>query len=296
MVTTFVVIVVGLTVLGLAMGSFAAATVWRLRAKQLVADKKDGEKVDQAEFKQLKSLAKGTFGPKDHSHCLHCGYQLKWYDLIPLVSWIQLRGKCRNCHANIGWMEPLAELGTALFFVGSYLLWPEALTNPLAISHLVLWIGAGVFLAILFMYDVKWFLLPSVVNLVLVVIGAAVAVITVIQAANHWTALGSIVISAAILSGIYLVLYLVSKGRWIGFGDVKLGLALALLLTDWRLAAIALFAANLIGTLYVLPGLVRKTIKPQSRIPFGPLLILGAIFAQLCGPAIIDTYYWSLFV
>lgn len=296
MITSFIVIIVGLAVLGLAMGSFAGATVWRLRARQLVLDKKEGEKVDAAEYKRLMPLAKGMFGAHDRSRCLHCGYELHWYDLVPLVSWIQLKGKCRNCHKSIGWMEPAVELAVAVFFVASYVLWPDSLTNGLAIAHLVLWLIAGVLLAMLFLYDLKWFLLPNIVSLLLVAVGAAVTVLAVIASPTPFATALSAFVSVCILSGIYLVLYLISKGNWIGFGDVKLGLGLALLIPDWRLAAIALFVANLIGTLVVLPGLVRHTLKPRSRIPFGPFLILGVIIAQFWGMWIIDTYYWSLFV
>jgi leader peptidase (prepilin peptidase)/N-methyltransferase len=77
---------------------------------------------------------------------------------------------------------------------------------------------------------------------------------------------------------------------WIGFGDVKLCLGLALLLADWRLAFIALFAANLIGSLAVLPGLMMKKLKGNSHVPFGPLLIAGFLVAGLFGIHILDWY------
>ena len=82
---------------------------------------------------------------------------------------------------------------------------------------------------------------------------------------------------------------------WVGFGDVKLGLALALLLADWRLAFLALFLANLIGCLIVIPGMVTQKITRQTRIPFGPLMIVGAVLALFFGDTLLNWYFNSLF-
>ena len=79
------------------------------------------------------------------------------------------------------------------------------------------------------------------------------------------------------------MLWRVSAGRWVGFGDVKLGVALGLLLANWQLAFLALFLANLIGTLLVLPGLVMKKVTRETQVPFGPLLIVGFGLSLLFG-------------
>jgi leader peptidase (prepilin peptidase)/N-methyltransferase len=278
-----------LAVFGVILGSFAAASVWRLRARQLVEDKAAGESVDKAEYKKLAPLTKSTV-KADRSRCLHCEHPLAWYDLIPLVSWISLKGMCRYCHTPIGWFEPLMELGVAAFFVASYLLWPHDLTQSLSIAQFMIWLVCGVMLAILFGYDLKWFLLPDSIIFPLIGVSAVFAAIELALAADLTTVLLSLVGAVTILSGLYLVLWHVSKGQWIGFGDVKLGLALALLLVDWRLAFIALFAANLIGCLIVIPGMLAKKITRSSRIPFGPLLIAGAVLAMLYGPLLLSVY------
>ena len=288
-----IVIYVGLVLFGLVLGSFAGASVWRLRARQLVADKKAGEHVDHAEYKKLKKLAQEKTS-QDHSRCLHCGYMLRWYDLVPLVSWLSLKGRCRNCHKQIGHMEPLIELGTAAFFVASYALWPVELVGGLQIAIFGLWLLSGVGLAIMFAYDAKWFLLPDKVNFAVIGIGLVSAVLMVIDSTDKLGAIFSILGAVAILSGIYFVLYLISKGRWIGFGDIKLGLGLALLLGDWRLALIALFAANLIGCLIVIPLMVSGKLKRDSHVPFGPLLIAGAVIVKLVGIGIAEFYTLSL--
>lgn len=279
-----------LVIFGLMLGSFAGATVWRLRAQQLVEDKAEGEKIDTKEYKTLLPLTKSTIRT-DRSRCLHCGHTLAWYDLLPLVSWLSLRGKCRYCHAKIGWFEPLMELGVAAFFVVSYVAWPVSIDSTLAIFHFVLWLIGGVMLAILFAYDLKWFLLPDIIVFPLVAIGAIMAGIQVATASDIVGAFINVAGSVAILSGLYYVLHKVSKGQWIGFGDVKLGLALGLLLADWQLAFIALFAANLIGCLIVIPGMLAGKLTRTTRVPFGPLLILGTIFAMLWGPSLVIAYF-----
>lgn len=288
------IIYLALVLIGLCLGSFTGATVWRLRARQLVQDKADGETVGMAEYNRLKKLTKKSL-VNDHSICLNCSYKLKWYDLIPIISWVSLGGKCRKCRKPIGYFEPIMEFGMALFFVLSYAFWPNSLNTNLEIARLLIWLIAGVGLAILFAYDKKWSILPDNVNYVVIGLGVFSSILVIISSADRISALLSIVGSIAILSGLYLVIYVVSRGMWIGFGDVKLGLGLALLLADWRLAFIALFAANLIGSLAVLPGLVMKKLKGNSHVPFGPLLIAGFVIAGLFGSYILNLYQHFIF-
>lgn len=286
------VILLALVVLGLCMGSFAGASVWRLRARQLVEDKAAGEDYDKKEYKKLLPLTKSSLS-NDRSRCLHCGHTLAWYDLIPLVSWVSTGGKCRYCKQKIGWFEPLMEIGMALAFVALYLLWPYPLWTPLSTAYFAFWLVALVLLGILFAYDLKWFLLPNKIIFPLIGVAAIAAILYVVMIGG-WETVLSVAGAVVILSGLYLLLWLVSKGQWIGFGDVKLGLALALLLANWELAFIALFAANLIGCLLVIPGMLAGKITRTTRVPFGPLLIIGALVAFLFGAPIINWYMSSL--
>jgi leader peptidase (prepilin peptidase) / N-methyltransferase len=283
------VIYMALVLVGLCMGSFAGAMVWRLRAKQLVSDKANHEPYDKSEYNRLKKLTT-TNTAQDHSRCLHCEYRLRWYDLVPLISWVSLGGKCRNCRTPIGWFEPVIEVSVAVFFVVSYAFWPYSIDTVTDIARIGIWLAAGVGLAILFAYDAKWFLLPDSISFTVIGLGAVNAALIVTQSTDIVMTLVSIVGSVVILSGLYLTLYLLSRGQWIGFGDIKLGLGLALLLADWRLAFVALFAANLIGCLIVLPAMALHKLKRDSHVPFGPLLIAGAIVAQLVGLYLTETY------
>jgi leader peptidase (prepilin peptidase)/N-methyltransferase len=284
-----VIIYFALVLFGLCLGSFAGASVWRLRSHQLKQDKLTGEPVDKDEYRRLKKITDVSV-LKDRSQCLSCGYSLRWYDLLPLISWICLRGKCRKCHRPIGLMEPLIEIGVALFFVLSYMLWPYGLSNVIEIARFVIWLVAGVNLAILFAYDVKWFLMPDSINFVVIGLGLLSSILVFFASTNKLDTIIEIAVAAFILSGIYLILYLISHGKWIGFGDIKLGLGLALLLANWKLAFVALFSANLVGCLLVIPGIVSGKLKRNSHVPFGPLLIAGFLIAGLFGSQIVSFY------
>lgn len=305
-------------ILGLVLGSYAGATVWRLRARQLteevneydslLARKKSGDTLAgddaenlayltqskasrKAELKRLGGLA-GAKVSQDRSRCLECGHTLAARDLVPLLSWLGTGGKCRYCKARIGRFEPAIEIGTALTFLAFGYFWITTFgLSPVGIVLLALWLVALTMLIILFVYDLKWFLLPDRVVFPLVGLSVVIALITLASTSALTVAsLGSLLASVGILSGLYFVLWFVSKGKWVGFGDVKLGLALGVLLIDWKLAFLTLFLANLIGTLVVLPGLLTKKLSRTTQVPFGPLLIIGFFLSLVFGQAILAGY------
>jgi prepilin signal peptidase PulO-like enzyme (type II secretory pathway) len=283
---------VGIGLLGLVMGSFAGATVWRLRARQLLRDKKADEPYDKAELKQLLPLTKAKLAD-DRSRCLHCQHVLRWYDLLPIVSWLSTRGLCRYCKQPIGTFEPLIEVGTAAVFITFTFVWLHMFgLQPISLVLLGLWLAALTMLAILFAYDLKWYLLPD--SIVFPLIGLSVVIAGLMLKISHVPNLAVSLVSLAgsvlILAGLYFVLWFISKGKWVGFGDVKLGIALGLLLIDWKFALLALFLANFIGTLIVLPGLLTRKLNRQTQVPFGPLLIAGFLIALIGGQAIINSY------
>ena len=273
------------------MGSFAGAQVWRLRARQLQQDKKEGIEYDKAELKRLRAL-NGQKLSEDRSRCLSCGHTLAWYDMLPIVSWLAVKGKCRYCKQPIGRFELLMELGTAGLFGLFTWVW---LTNfgisPFSLVLLALWAVALTMFVILFAYDLKWFLLPDRVMFPLMGLSVLISGLTIQMInADIVSALTQIAASVTILSGLYYLLWIISRGAWVGFGDVKLGIALGILLIDWKLALLTLFLANLIGTLVVLPGLLAKKLSRQSQVPFGPFLIMGFFVSLLFGGQILLGY------
>jgi leader peptidase (prepilin peptidase) / N-methyltransferase len=272
--TTFIYLT--LTLFGLTAGSFAGATIWRLRAHQLVNDKKSGEEVDKIEYKKLQPLIKSI--KKDRSQCLSCHHSLAWYDLLPLVSWLSTKGKCRYCKKDIGSFEPVIELSMAALFCISYFLWPYDLSSTLSIVQLVVWLVSIVTVVILFVYDLRWMILPLPLTITYGILGIVFAGLQVAITKDTSTLnLLSIVWSVLLLGGLYFVLYKISSGRWVGGGDYKLGIGLGLFLGSWLNAFVALFLANLIGCLIVIPAMLAKKLSKNSSVPLGPLLILGSL-------------------
>ncbi len=313
MLISFYIII---AILGLIFGSFAGATVWRLRARQLASDQVDlvelaakhkskqtltpdeseglaylkaSKQERLIELKRLGDLATQPVN-SDRSRCLECGHVLKWNDLLPLVSWLSTKGNCRYCKRTIGRFEPLMEIGMATAFVLFFHFWLSVNGLEL-IGLLVVWLVIIVMLGILFAYDLKWFLLPDAVMFPLIGLSAVYAVYMLFMSGDQLVPLlVSTLASVVVLAGLYLGLWLVSKGQWVGFGDVKLGLAMGLLLMNWQLALLTLFLANLIGTLVVLPGMLSGKMSRKTQIPFGPLLIIGFFISLVYGQMILDGY------
>lgn len=274
---------------GLVVGSFVGASVWRLRARQLASDAKHGEKVLKKDARQVEKLPVKSI-KSDRSVCLHCGHQLRWYDLIPLVSWVSLSGKCRYCRAKIGLFEPVIEIAMAVFFVVSYIFWPYSFDSLVSMTQFAIWLVAGAGLTALFVYDMRWYLLPDKIIFPLIGLGLLNTLLVLIDKNFALAEVANVVYSCVVLSGLYYFIYVLSKHQWVGFGDVKLGLVLALLLFDVRLSVLALFLANFIGTIIYLPLMLRGTVKRQTHIPFGPLLISGWFIAGLFGAKMIEWY------
>ena len=268
--------------LGAFFGSFAGAQVWRLRARQLVEDQAHGEKVSQKELVQLKKLIRPVSG--DRSECLRCHQTLAWYDLVPIASWVGLGGRCRYCKKPIGTTELLVELALGIAFGLSYYFWPVALDSAFAWTSFVLWLSACVLMTILFVYDARWYLLPFAINLSLIGVGLAFALVQLWGSGWELSGIASLMLALVFLAGLY---YIFSLFGWVGLGDSILGVGLALLLGTWQHSLLALFLANLLGCLFLLPLALRGRLKRNMHIPFGPFLILGAVIAVLWGDKLI---------
>lgn len=232
------------------------------------------------------SLVKGNHKSNKLSRrsiCLHCHKQLKWYDNIPIFSWLILRGKCRRCHKKIGLTELLSEIATGISMVllcntinilsATTLDWTVFATS--IIFALIL-----IFLAI---YDGLYGELPSLC----LVLSIACAVI--ILGLKIWASLSvspfsptlitDPLLAVIILGGLYLVLYLISKGKWVGDGDWLLGAAIAITLgTPW-LALVALFLSNFLACLVMYPVVKSTTKRSKSHhaIHFGPFLVMAFV-------------------
>ncbi len=259
--------IIAIGILGLCFGSFVNALVWRIKHKRDFV--------------------------RERSECTHCHHVLAWYDLLPIVSWMLLRGKCRYCHKAIE-DSPFIEVLVAGLFIISYITWPYLWTG-VSMVLFGLWLISLVLLTALAVYDARWYILPDKLVWPLVVLGIFIAGTRWIGVENLTIdkALLQIVGGITIISGLYYGLYVLSKGTWVGFGDIKLGLFIGLTL-GWQQSLLALFLANFIGLIVVLPGMLSKKLTPKSKVPFGPFLIVACILAFLYSKPMIDWYIKTL--
>jgi prepilin signal peptidase PulO-like enzyme (type II secretory pathway) len=256
-------IIVILAVTGLILGSFVNALVWRLH--------------------EGLSVAHGR------SMCPECKHTLGVPDLVPVLSWLGLRGKCRYCKKHISVQYPLVELATAGLFVASYVCWPAAFSDPQK-AIFVLWLVLLTGLVALAVYDLRWFLLPNRLIYPLMAVAAVQAAVFITHDSQPATALLNAVLAVIVGGGIFYVLFQVSKGKWIGGGDVKLGALLGLIVATPGRAILFIFFGSLLGSLVSVPLMARGSLKRTSVIPFGPFLIAGAILTVLFGGDILHWY------
>ena len=219
------------------------------------------------------------------SLCLHCKKPLKWYDNLPLISWLSLKGKCRHCHHKIGLAEFLSELTTAIAFPLLSLIIDPATATPLAwiiFIAILIFTSTLIFLAI---YDGLYGELPTICLI------TAIIFAIIILALQTWLTLSATpftsslisnpLLSILILGGLYLLLYLISKGKWVGDGDWLLATAIAIVLAHPLLALITLFLSNFIACLITLP-LAKGNYK--TKIHFGPFLVTAFIITYSFSP------------
>jgi prepilin signal peptidase PulO-like enzyme (type II secretory pathway) len=284
--------------LGLIFGSFVNALVWRMHAQEVVKDQIDVLRADKERTKrsgeklhELNTRLSGLSMSKGRSMCSKCHHPLAPKDLIPLFSWVLLRGKCRYCRKPIE-DTPLLEAGLPVVFVLSYVFWPLDVANlaGYGFASFVLWLVFLVGFAALSTYDIRWFLLPDKIVWPLAVLALAQVLVhaTVFDGGMHT------IINAfwgvVVCSGIFYALFTISKGEWIGGGDVKLGIVLGLLTGGPLQGLLLIFVASLLGTAVSLPMLLQKKLHRTSIIPFGPFLMLACVIIVLFGQRLSDWF------
>lgn len=225
---------------------------------------------------------------KTRSHCPYCKKKLKWFELIPIISFFVQKGRCRKCKKKISWQYPLVELFTGLIFILSvfYYLNYFSLYNFINFSYLLVF---SCFLLVIFVYDLKYGLVsdkviyPAVIITILYDIYLAVVT-------GRFSILTLSFAASLILGGFFLFLVLVSKERWMGMGDVKIGFLLGLFFGPIQLFA-AVFLAFLFGALISLVLIIFKKKTLKSEIPFGPFLAGASFIIIFWGSYLIDWYF-----
>ena len=214
---------------------------------------------------------------------MSCNYQLKWYDLVPIFSWIILKGKCRECKSKISVQYPLVELSTGILFV--LLFWSTLpfIEFPSLIVMSFVW-NAIIFsiLTVIFVYDIYHKIIPNSLSYAFAILALIQAIL--ISTAGEMTIINILdLLSGLIMFLPFFLLWFVSRGKWIGLGDGKLALGIgwylgfvnglsAIILAFW-IGAIFSVVLMLIDNL----KLRGKKITMKTEIPFAPFLIIGVI-------------------
>jgi len=236
------------------------------------------------------------------SFCPHCKHTLKWQDLFPVFSFLFLGGKCRYCKQKISWQYPLVELATGLMFLLIFnKFWIPAFAGMTAgmvamiISLAFLFYISSV-LVIIFVYDLKHYIIPDKVLLPAIFVAFLYRLVGILwipafagMTTDKIASLCNYFFAVLVASGFFFLIWLVSKGKWMGFGDVKLAVLMGLLL-GLQNVLVALFLAFFFGAIIGVILMIGQKKGLKSEIPFGPFLITGTFVALLWGNQLINLY------
>lgn len=242
-------------VLGLIVGSFANVCIYRLPRQESVV--------------------------WPGSHCPHCGAPIAWYDNLPLLSFVLLRGRCRRCAAPISWRYPLVEALTAVLFVQSIGAFGASLR---AVESMVL----GTLLIIVFFVDLDHFIIPNRVTYPGIVVGLLFT-----AALSGWRPAAFAAVTAAALAGGFVLVNVVSARllgeEGMGMGDAKLAAMIGAFL-GWPIGGVAILLGVFLGGAVGVCLLALRLKGRREHIPFGPALAAGALGAMWWGSGLLHWY------
>ena len=253
---------------GLIIGSFINCLIWRLHKKESILGR---------------------------SYCPKCKKQIAWHDNIPILSFLFLKGKCRHCRQKISWQYPAVELVTGILFVLAFIVnFPApgwfALGGQFSIINYIKLIRDLFIIAVMvivFIYDLRWYLILDAVTL------PAAAVVFILNLMLGFS-LFNLLISGIIGGSFFLLQFIVSKGKWIGGGDIRLGLLMGVIL-GWPLVLAAIFLAYFIGSFVGLGLIILKKKTWGAKIPLGIFLSSATVLVLFWGSEIFD-WYLNLFI
>lgn len=226
------------------------------------------------------------------SRCDFCKKTIRWFDNIPLLSYLILRGMCRDCQKQISLSHPVVELLVGTLFVWWY--WGGSLffqltQSPFKAIQPIFWLAVGILLIMVFMADVLYLIIPDVVVGLLLVLTIsyrlALTGFGIMQPLDLFRA----VLGAVIAVGFFGGLWLITKGKGMGLGDVKLVAPLGLLL-GWPNIFVGLFIAFVTGAAVGITMIALKKRSLGQVLPFGPFLIWGTMIALVYGDALSHWY------
>lgn len=207
------------------------------------------------------------------SHCMTCGRKLKWYDMVPVFSWLLLGGKCRSCKSKISLQYPVIESLNGILYV------VICLVNGMDLFSLIYCLMTSALLT-LSLIDWRTYEIPPGINAFLFILGVTAAVL---DRGNLLSHLAGMVCVSVFLG----ILYLISRGRAIGGGDIKLMFACGLIL-GWKQIILAFLLGCIIGSVI---HLIRIRVQGEGHVlAMGPYLSAGIFLAALWGNAWISWY------
>lgn len=229
---------------------------------------------------------------KGRSKCENCQKQIRWYDNVPLLSYFLLGGKCRFCKTTISISHPVVEFLTASLFVWWY--WGGSLffritEAPLQYIQPIFWLLVGLILLIIFFVDLVHFIIPDETLVVLTSLTVIYRLVLVSTKVMQPADLVNSLLGALALTLFFFSLWFFTKGKGMGFGDVKFVFPLGLLM-GWPNMLVGIFLAFIFGSVVGVWLLVTGKKKIRQPIPFGPFLILGSIVALVFGNQLVQWY------
>jgi len=207
------------------------------------------------------------------SHCMTCGRRLKWYEMIPIFSWLALRGRCSGCHSRISAQYPLIEAANAglwLLVYGRFGFTPDSILGCLFVSVLL----------VASIIDARTREIPPGTTIFVAVLG-------LLRLLLHLSDWKSALLGLVCVSGVLLLVLLVSGGRAVGGGDIKLMAGTGLYL-GFRLNILAFFLGCVLGAVIHLGRM--KLAGAGRDLALGPYLSAGAVIALLWGDALVSWY------
>ncbi len=226
------------------------------------------------------------------SHCEQCKRKIHWYDNIPLLSFIVLRGKCRFCQTPISISHPVIEFLTGTLFVWWY--WGGSLffklTNqPFHYAQPLFWLTVGVLFLIIFFTDAFYMLIPDEAVIVLAVLTFIYRVALTLYGVMQMGDFLRTLLAAGACGLFFFSLWFFTKGKGMGFGDVKLAIPFGLLL-GWPNVLVGIFVAFVSGAIVGVTLVIGRKKKLKQAVPFGPFMILGMVVALLWGSSLLHWY------